>query len=184
MKYQKQIDIIKSGKMSRADLGKLKKNAKIKLDQGDMDARLVIDEINMAVPSDQYILFMGFCPDADVSNRLDAEWKEKGICRFDWVESEVQMERFYTICVGDLVVLKKRKKFGESMNLYGHGCVTSIAHDENNMRFLNVDWSPQEEVIEVPLMACNSTVDIKSIEVVEEAMPDSFWQWLSDGLTL
>ncbi len=101
MKYQKQIDNIKNRKKTRDYLGKLRKNAEIKFEQGDVGAKVVIDEIDKTIPTDQYILFMGFCPDANVSNRLDSEWKEKGICRFDWEESEPQMERFYSICSGD-----------------------------------------------------------------------------------
>lgn len=132
------------------------------------------------MPADQYILFMGFCPDADVNNRLDSEWKEKGICRFDWEESEVQMERFYNICAGDLVILKKREVFGKTMKLYGHGRVKSIAYDKDNKRYLLMEWDDQSEVIEVPLMACNSTVDIKAIEQVEEVMLESFWEWLGE----
>ena len=178
MKYQKQIDNIKSGIKTRGYLSKLRKNAEIKFEQGDLDAKIVIDEIDKAVPADQYILFMGFCPDADVGNRLDTEWKKKGICRFDWEESEPQMERFYTICAGDLVILKKRQIFGVSMRLYGYGRVRSVAYDESNMRYLLMDWAAQADVIEVPLMAANSTVDIRSIEQVKDAMPDSFWQWL------
>lgn len=44
------------------------------------DAKIIIDAINLATPSDTEILFMGFCPDADIDNRLDIEWREKGIC--------------------------------------------------------------------------------------------------------
>ena len=181
MRYKKQIDKIRSGKMTRDSLGKLKKNAEAKLAQGDFDVKLVIDEIDKAVPADQYILFMGFCPDADVDNRLDTEWKEKGICCFDWEESEHQMNRFHTICAGDLVILKKREVFGKTMKLYGYGRVKSVAYDDKNMRYLVMDWSDQSQVIEVPLMACNSTVDIKSIKQVEEAMPEDFWQWLGEA---
>jgi len=121
---------------------------------------------------------MGFCPGADFSRRLDTEWKEKGICRFDYLESEHQLEKFSTICKGDLVVLKKREKFGKTMKLYGHGRVSSIAYDKNNVRYLVMDWSPQEMIIEVPLMGCNSTVDVKSIEAVEDDMPEEFYKWL------
>lgn len=181
MKYQKQIDNIKTGKKTRGYLGKLRKNAEIKLEQGDLDAKIVIDEIDKAVPTDQYILFMGFCPDGDASNRLDSDWKEKGICRFDWEESEGQMEDFYSICAGDLVILKKIELFGITMKLYGYGRVKSVAYDDNNMRYLVMDWHDQSEVIEVPLMACNSTVNIRAIEQVEEVMPEDFWQWLGEA---
>lgn len=178
MKYQKPIDKIKNGTMSRADLVILKRNAEEKLAQGDLDAKEVLFAINIAKPVDSYILFMGFCPDADANNRLDIEWKEKGICRFDFPESEVQLERFNTICTGDLVVLKKIKQYGKTMTLHGYGRVKSIAYDEKNIRYLVMEWSSQEEIIEVPLMACNSTVNKKSIEAVEDEMPEEFYQWL------
>lgn len=178
MRYEKAIARVKGGELSRAELAKLRINAAAKYAEGDMDAKDVIDAIDNASPTDSRILFMGFCPNADFSNRLDVEWKEKGVCRFDFTESEHQLERFNTICKGDLVVLKKREKFGKTMKLYGHGRVRSVAHDENNIRYLVMDWSDQEDIIEVPLMGCNSTVDIKSIEAVEDEMPDEFYDWL------
>lgn len=39
-------------------------------------------------------------------------------------------------------------------------------------------WSVQDEIIEVPLMGCNSTVDIKSIEALEGGIPLEFFKWL------
>lgn len=179
MKYQEIINKVTSGSMSRVELNKLKINAERKLSQGDDEAIDVIEAISIAKPEDDYILFMGFCPGADFNERLDLEWKEKGICRFDYLESEVQLERFTRICAGDLVVLKKREVFGVSMKLYGHGRVTKVSYDDDNVRYLNVDWSNQKEIIEVPLMGCNSTVDIKSMEDVEGEMPESFFNWLS-----
>ena len=178
MKYDNVIKRVEEGNMSRSDLVKLKTNAENKYSSGDADAKHVLEAINNAKPTDSYILFMGFCPGADFSERLDTEWKNKGICRFDFLESEHQLERFNTICKGDLVVLKKREQFGKTMKLYGHGRVASVAYDENNIRYLNMEWSKQEYVIEVPLMGCNSTVDIKSIEAVEGEMPEEFYQWL------
>ncbi|MGR2740197.1 hypothetical protein ACUY1T_17270 [Billgrantia sp. Q4P2] len=178
MKYEKTIERVRSGEMARADLAKLKRNAEHKLSTGDTEAQLVLDAINNATPTDSYILFMGFCPGADFGERLDIAWKEQGICRFDYLESEHQAERFNSICKGDLVVLKKREKFGKTMKLYGHGRVSSVAYDQNNTRYLLVEWSDQEKVIEVPLIGCNSTVDIKSIEAVEDEMPAEFYAWL------
>lgn len=180
MKYQKVIERIASGSMSRNDLMKLKNNADAKLMDGDKDSEYVLNAINNAVPADSYILFMGFCPDANVDNRLDVEWKEKGICRFDYLESERQLNRFNEIYAGDLVVLKKIKKWGKSMELFGHGRVKSIAYDKDDIRYFNMDWSDQEQVIEVPLMGCNSTVDVKSIEQVNDEMPEEFYEWLGD----
>lgn len=178
MKYDKAIERIKSGNMSRADLVRLKRNADEKYCKGDSEAKYVLDAINSATPTDSYILFMGFCPGADFNERLDTEWKEKRICRFDYHESEHQVERFNSICKGDLVVLKKREQFGKTMKLYGHGRVNGIAYDEDQVRYLKMDWSNQEEVIEVPLMGCNSTVDIRTIEAVEDEMPEEFYTWL------
>lgn len=165
--------------MSRVELGDLRNNADAKLAAGDGDAQAVIDAIDLAAPKDKFILFMGFCPGADFADRLDIEWKAKGICRFDYLESEQQLERFKTICPGDLVILKKREQFGRTMKLYGHGRVTSIAFDEEKTRYLNVNWSNQGSIIEVPLMGCNSTVDLRSIDVVENEMPSEFWGWLA-----
>ena len=139
MRYEKVISRICSGEMSRADLTGLRENAIQKLAAGDFDAQAVISAINIAKPKDQYILFMGFCPNADFSERLDTEWKAKGICRFDYLESTHQLERFSSIRVGDLVVLKKREQFGKTMNLYGHGRVTGVNYDDDSIRFLKVD---------------------------------------------
>lgn len=178
MKYAKVLENISSGKMSRSELQDLRVNALRKFRTGDDDAMAVLSAIDVARPSDTYILFMGFCPDADVNNRLDIEWKATGVCRFDYHESKVQVERFNRICTGDLVVLKKREKFGETMKLYGHGRVRGIDYDHENVRFLNMNWSNQSDVIEVPLMGCNYTVDIKSMETVEQEMPNEFFAWL------
>jgi len=178
MKYDKIISKIQSGTMSRADLVKLKTNAENKVAAGELNADQVLKAIEKAVPADSYILFMGFCPEATIDNRLDREWKEKGICRFDYKDDPKQTERFQTICKGDLVALKKIQEFGKTMKLFGHGRVSGIAYDEHNTRYLLMDWSDQEEIIEVPLMACNSTVDIKTIEKVEDEMPDAFFTWL------
>ena len=76
------------------------------------------------------------------------------------------------------MILKKREQFGRTMKLYGHGRVRSVAYDEDEHKYLLMDWSDQNEVIEVPLMGCNSTVDIRTIEAVEDAMPEEFHTWL------
>lgn len=159
-------------------MSQIRRNAEAALQNGDKDAQTVIDAINISVPSDAYILFMGFCPDADVANRLDVEWKEKGVCCFDWADSTSQMERFRSIATGDLVILKKREKFGKTMKLYGHGRVVALAEDENGFRYFKMNWSSQDEIIEVPLMAANSTVDVRTMDRVEEEMPEEFFEWL------
>lgn len=181
MKYAKVLERIRSGNMTRSELIALRDNALTKAEAGDRDAEQVVLAIGQAKPADSYVLFMGFCPGGDFNDRLDIEWKEQGICRFDYLESTQQLERFNSICVGDLVVLKKREQFGKTMKLFGHGRVKSTAYDENKIRYLVMDWSGQSEVIEVPLMGCNSTVDIRTIKAVEGEMPDEFWEWLGTG---
>lgn len=178
MKYRRILDNISSGKFGRAELVRLRKNAESLVAKGDMEASEVIKAIDEAVPTDTSIVFMGFCPGASFENRLDIEWKEKGVCTFIFLESEVQLERFNDIWPGDLIVLKKRHEFGETMRLYGHGRARAVRYDENGHRYLEMDWSTQESVLEVPLMGCNSTVDVRSMEQVAKEMPQAFFDWL------
>jgi hypothetical protein len=42
-----------------------------------------------------------------------------------------------------------------------------------------MNWSTQDQIIEVPLMGCNSTVDVRTIEQVEAEMPVDFFSWLN-----
>lgn len=179
MKHQKTIDKIRSGTYTRSELIKLRRNAENLRENGDKDAAAVVAEIDTASPTDKAIVFMGFCPGANFDNRLDIEWKEKGICTFIFLESQQQLERFNDIWPGDLIVLKKRHQFGKTMLLYGHGRATGVKYDSENNRYLEMDWSSQEEIIEVPLMGCNSTVDVRSIERVEAEMPAEFFSWLN-----
>jgi len=178
MKYKKEIEKIRSGAYTRAQLSKIRSNAEIKLHKGDVDAGAVIDEIDRTSPTDKTMVFMGFCPGADFDNRQDIAWKDKGICTFIYYDSAIQVERFSNIWPGDLIILKKRHVIGKTMKLYGHGRVTGVQYNQDNRRFLEMNWSSQNEIIEVPLMACNATVDIRTIEQVEADMPDAFFKWL------
>lgn len=170
MKYIKQLQAIESGRMTREELFRLRENALSRAENGDSEARAVADAILIARPKDAYVVFMGFCPGADFARRQDIEWKQKKICTFYYLESEVQLNRFNDVWPGDLVVLKKREKFGETMSLYGHGRVTGIAYDEERRRYLEMDWSDQETVIEVPLMGANSTIDVRDMARVVAEM--------------
>lgn len=178
MKYKKQLEKLKKSEYSREAILKLKSNAERLVATGDFEAQVVLDAIDISTPSDQYILFMGFCPGGNFENRQDLEWKEKGICTFDYIESESQVNRFNDVYPGDLVVLKKREKFGKTMKLFGHGRVKSVSYNDDGIKYLNMDWSSQNEVIEVPLMGCNSTVDIRDIITVNKEMPEDFFTWL------
>src|SRR5690554_3445842 len=48
-------------------------------------------------------------------------------------------------------------RFSKTMKLYGHGRVKSVAYDGNQIRYLEMDWSDQDQVIEVPLIDRKST---------------------------
>lgn len=178
MSHQKAIEKIRSGEYSRAELVRLRDNAEALLKRGDESVVAVIAEIDKATPADKTIIFMGFCPDANFDNRLDIDWKAKGICTFDFLQSERQLERFNGIWPGDLIVLKKRQQFGKTMLLYGHGRAAGVEYDQANIRYLVMDWSAQDDIIEVPLMGCNSTVEVRTIEQVEAEMPAAFFHWL------
>ena len=156
----------------------LRKNIQEICKTGDDGAQAVLDAIDLAKPTDDRVIFMGFCPGADLRWRQDTQWKADGICTFGFFQSEKQLTRFRGILAGDLIVLKKRQEFGRTMQLYGHGRVTGHRADANGHRELLMNWSTQNEVIEVPLMGANSTVDVKTIQNVREAMPDFFWTWL------
>jgi len=176
MSIQKTIERIKSGTVSRNELDTLRANAESR--RHLPGAQELLAAIQMAKPLNTYMVFMGFCPNAEFSNRLDLEWKKQGTCTFDYYEDEVQSARFNSIMPGDIIVLKKREVFGVSMKVYGHGIVTSYAYDSENRRILNVTWSDQNEVIETPLMGANSTVNIKDMSVINNEMPEQFFQWL------
>jgi hypothetical protein len=178
MRYQKQIDKIRAGGYLRSELVQLRENVQLKVSQGDPEARQLLAEIDRAAPTDSYVVFMGFCPSADINNRLDIEWKRLGVCTFVFHESDQQSERFNAILPGDLIILKKRHRFGETMQLFGYGRVVGVKYDSENHRYLEVNWANQEEIIEVPLMGCNATVDTRSIEQIEGQMPEEFFTWL------
>lgn len=175
---------VRSGEHSRADLVQLKANAEAYLARGNSDAQFLIDEVNATPvsPLHKEYVFMGFCPDADFRNRQDEKWMAEGFCKFDFLESEHQYRRFCDIRAGDVMILKKREKFGETMKLFGHGVVKRVVDSKaSEKQYLRVDWFKPETEIEVPLMGCNSTVDVRSIDVVEGSMPAEFWDWMKSG---
>ena len=180
MKYKDILDKITAGRYTRGDLVRIRKNALAKVSTGDQDAQAIVDAIDGAVPADPRIVFMGFCLGGDVGDRLDHEWKKDGVCTFHHHGSKHQVERFDDIWAGELIVLKKRQQIGKTMRLYGHGRVIGVKYDTDGHRYLEMDWSPQDRVIEVPYMGANATVEPKSIEAVEKEMPAEFFQWLSE----
>jgi hypothetical protein len=140
-RYSKIIEKIKSGMLNRSELASIYKNATLAVNKNDIDAIEVLHLLNKTAPSDAYIVFMGFCPNANLKNRLDIQWKKNNNCTFEFYKSEHQMERFGSISVGDLLVLKKRQKIGETMRLYGHGRVVALVNNDKGDRELKMEWS-------------------------------------------
>lgn len=175
------LDKIRRGDLSRAELVKLRDNATRLSREGNAQAKVVLDLINETAPpnTEREYVFMGFCPSADFANRQDIRWYEEGVCRFDYIESEHQLYRFCAIQPGDIIILKKREKFGETMRLFGHGRVAQIVMPEDgSTQFLRMQWLHRNDEIVTPLLGCNSTVDVRSISAVENEMPQDFWNWL------
>jgi len=180
VKYKSIIDKIEANIYTRDDLARIRKNALLKVLNGDQDAQVVVDAIDRAVPTDTRIIFMGFCLGGDVGDRLDNEWKERRVCTFHHHASKHQAERFNEIWVGELIVLKKRQQIGRTMRLHGHGRAIGVKYDVDGRRYLEMDWSSQSRIIEVPLMGVNATVEPKSIGAVEREMPPEFFHWLNE----
>lgn len=171
------LNKIQNNELNRAQLCRLRENAIAASQKGNADADAIIRAIDAAgvVGSDRKLAFIGFCPAGDIDNRLDRKWVSEGICEFDFVESTHQLERFAEIMAGDTVILKKREQFGETMRLYNRGKVSEVVQ---RGRLLKVDWQADCREILVPLMGCNSTVDLKSINTVEQSVAEEFWRWL------
>ncbi len=127
---------------------------------------------------ERFFAFLGFCPDADFSRRRDTRWRECGICEYEVDLGSRQEGLFSRINVGDIVILKKRQIFGKTMRLYGHGQVIGVDTGPLGRRRLSVSWHKQISVIEVPLLACNSTVNLREVSSVAATMPSAFWEWL------
>lgn len=178
MKYRSIIEQIKLGNLTRDELQTMRIRAQAKLDGGDDDSRLVLQALDNAVAKDSGIIFMGFCPNGDLSNRLDDEWKLQGVCTFDYDDSVDQMNLFRGICAGDLVILKKSEKFGQTMSLHGHGRVTGTNTGSDGRRYLEMASSFAGRFSsDVPMMGCQSTVNLRNMRAVEGVMPREFFEW-------
>ncbi|NVJ99920.1 MAG: hypothetical protein HWE12_00120 [Oceanospirillaceae bacterium] len=76
------------------------------------------------------------------------------------------------------MILKKHEEFGKTMRIYSHGKVKAAKTSRIELPYLPVDLITPEEFLELPLMGCNTTVDVRSIKRVEDEMPEEFWEWL------
>jgi hypothetical protein len=181
---QKLIDKLRSGTVSRAAIAAYETNAARARSLGRPWPQDVLDALRQAKPRDLYHVFMGFCPNANINERLDNEWREQSICTmnlWDGPSGERQAADFMNIKVDDLVILKKNQELGITMRLYGHGRVTGIRQSTDPTladHILIMDWSQQAAVIEVPAMACTATVNLRDVDCVDREMPPEFHQWL------
>ena len=183
---EKILQKIMSGECSRSDFLAIRNNALrlLKLEENpkrhaQVEKILAACDAYAPEPLSRHYNFMGFCPGADFSRREDERWRAEGVCDFSFYESQRQMETFGEMLPGDWVILKKREKFGETMKLFGFGKIKARIHSQDGAISYKLTWNSQKETIEVPLMGCNATVNIRSLEVVERDMPTEFWDWLS-----
>ena len=181
------IEKIKNGTISRPDRLKVYKNAKSYFQRGILkddpeEVMLLIETISVPPLQEQYV-FMGYCPNASLENRQDDIWIADGICEFNWVSSEKQLNDFYEIMVGDTIILKKRETFGKTMKISAHGKIIKREESRINKKlYFRVDWRVPKEFLIVPLMGCNATVNPRSIEHVDAEMSEDFWEWLKEGV--
>lgn len=178
MKYEKTIEQIRSGTLTREALRTIRERAVGALATGDQDAGSVLRALDNAIARDWRIVFMGFCPNGELANRVDGRWRAEGICTFDYDKSEVQMNQFRNIVAGDLIVLKKSEVHGKLMSLHGHGRVTGTRTGADGRRELLLDWASAGPFPEnVPMMGCQATVNLREMGTVEGAMPVQFFDW-------
>ena len=167
-----------SKKLARDVLASYRERILGELAEDDPSRAELTHAFDNAVPADSYLVFMGFCPGADFKRRQDTRWRSLGICEFEFDSSETQIRRFSTIRVGDQIILKKREIIGKTMKLYGHGKVIGADYTAEGRRVLKMGWHADETIIEVPLMGCNSTVNLKKTATVLNEMPSEFHEWL------
>lgn len=182
--FKKVADRVRLGTMSRTAMLNLRDNARRLLGSGMAGAQTVIDAINeTAVPKlERQYAFLGFCTDGTLDSRLDTFWLKAGICKFDNLKSKAQLKRFSNIHVGDTIVLKKVLEWGVSIELFAYGEVLAVKDSQRTqLIYFHVDWHEHDHYLIVPAMGSRSTVDIRSLEMVEEAMDQEFWTWISTG---
>jgi len=182
------IQRLKERRFNRVDFLSIRNNALRQLETPTSEnARITAEKVLSACdayapePLAPHYNFMGFCPGADIKRRLDGIWKEKKICEFHFSESEAQFITFTTQIQGDWIILKKRRSLKEqTMELFGFGQITNRRVDAEGYTYFEMDWKDQSEVLLVPLMGCNSTVNLRSLQEVEKNMPQEFWAWLKE----
>ena len=186
------IERVISGKCSRSEILRIRESAnniiKNAIDKPSKENEtkakeateaLLACDSHMPEPLSSQYNFMGFCPGDDIKKRRDAIWREQGICDFHFGESEGQMTAFSLQVPGDWIILKKKEKLNETMSLYGFGKINKRLIDEKGLTHFQVNWNDQSEKMLVPLMGCNSYINMKALKRVEKVMPKEFWDWIN-----
>jgi len=151
-----------------------------KTDEFKLSAQQYLDVIaeTEIPPSMAEYIFMGYCPGGQIERALDEMWIKDSYCDFTYVESQVQMDKFFNIVPGDILILKKMLIDTQEMDISAWGRVKSIhTSKQTGIPYLRVEWTPKE-ILRVPLMGCVATVNVRSLEKVEAEMPVEFWDWL------
>ena len=185
------VDKIKSGGFSRSEILKLRENAQtiLKKKPSDEKALAVIESINHSALSELQTryFFVAFKPHSKIEDAVDEQWYAGGFYDLQYYEDPVQMGYYHEILCGDVVITKTNattvRTPGEGkMRVFAHGKVTEIVDsDRNNHRWYKVDWKHPAEFLEVPLMGCTKAISHRDIELVEDRMPQEFWEWLASG---
>jgi hypothetical protein len=186
------VERIILGKCSRSEMLRIRENASNLIEAAidkptrENEARakeaaedLLVCNSYMPEPLSSQYNFMGFCPGAEIERRKDVKWREQGTCDFDYCESEGQMTAFSLQVPGDWIILKKVNGPSPTMTLYGFGKIMKRLMDVNGFTYFDVNWNDQSEEILVPLMGCNSNINMKTLDRVEKVMGKEFWVWFS-----
>jgi hypothetical protein len=127
---------------------------------------------------DLRIVFLDFCPGGVLRNRLDIDWIQGGFCAYEFFSSDAQWELFQSIAIGDLLVIKRTRKFDSATRLHAYGRVFGLDVSDKGERVLKVDWAHEQEQIDVPPFQTDEKVVIHNVTTLQATMPPAFWAWL------
>jgi len=184
MDPEKLRENIANGKVTRNQLYKLR-NRYASLLSDPSKSQLASDLLDVVEateipPSMAEYLFLGHCPGARVENSLLDQWVNDSYCDFRHIEDEKQLQKFFEIYPGDILILKKRDIAKQEMEISAWGKVTSVHTSRTTgIPYLRVNWTKPDHFLVVPLMGCTRTVNVRSLEKVENTMPPEFWEWLT-----
>ncbi len=148
-------------------------------EKGNRYAAGILRALTQSAQRDGRMVFMSFCPGGVLRNRVDQDWKTWGNCTFEFDGGDGQLETFNAIVEGDLVVLKKPQRIGETMQLYGQGRVREITVLSKSGNILHMDWVQNNAyAAEVPMLGCERAVTFVETSRLVEEMPQAFWDWL------